>query len=83
MLSIYKSDEGQACEQLKETLLHMAQAWAVSLFYEVQILIGFTADTVSLTDNKGFVLTNSENLISKGESVVISLIILLTNRGDW
>lgn len=49
--------------------------------YEVQILIGFITDIVSLEDNNGFVQMKSENPVSKGESLVISLIILLTNRG--
>lgn len=34
--------------------------------YEVQILIGFNTDTVSLEDNTSFVPTKSENLVSKG-----------------
>lgn len=47
--------------------------------HDVQIPIGFIADTVSSEDNAGFVLKASS---PKGESFVISLIILLTNRGS-
>lgn len=48
----------------------------------VQILIGFLSDTMSLGDNNSFVPTKSESFVSKGESFVISLIILKTNRAS-
>lgn len=78
---------GQAWRQLKETHLHMGQTRLLPVplleFSEVQMLIGSITDTVSLEDNRSFVLMKSENLVSKGESFVISLIIRLTNRGGW